>query len=268
MGSCPIQNVILLRSTRRNEKGKIVKKQASLLGFIVLLLAGVVTAVYFGLRPRPVPKIRLSGFQTESAFAQSLILRLNEEIKAASLLVIGIEGPMPEQARLWQAFLEELKPSALGYEFVFVDQSLEHKGVFTTQQEVDFRYGGAQFLESLREIYNNQHRVVLVLPQSQSSLKVPLSYANFLKKSGFEVTAMTTSQLLRQRDEENKMSLPCIVEGVDETGLGPLGCLILQRSRADYRKKSPNSPFIGTVDLIGINDYLVLVKTMEPSSHQ
>ncbi len=73
--------------------------------------------------------------------------------------------------------------------------------------------------------------------------------------TGFCVEGHTHA--IRKRDDDKLARIPCLVPDTDQTGMGPLGCAILQQSRMLYKKKLEPGKKVGYVDQRGVFDFLV-----------
>src|SRR5690606_17958839 len=95
-------------------------------------------------------------------------------------------------------------------------------------------------------------RVAVLVPTIYSVQLIPENFVFHYKKLN-QITPMSLSlsDFPRNREDEKLMPYPCIVEVVDQTGVGPFGCMIVQTARSNYRKRHPPGSKLGIVNQIG-----------------
>jgi hypothetical protein len=102
-------------------------------------------------------------------------------------------------------------------------------------------------------------RVAVIVPTVYSVQSIPGNLVNnFKERTQLHPMSLSLTDFPRTREEEKFMLHPCIVEGVDQTGEGPFGCAVVQTARGNYRKRYQIGDWVGLVNQIGLNDYLVL----------
>ena len=60
-------------------------------GFLFIIFCGVTAAIYFGTKPKSIPKISLSHFVTPEEFGQNIYKRLRQEVNENHLIFLGIQ---------------------------------------------------------------------------------------------------------------------------------------------------------------------------------
>ena len=233
--------------------------------FALVLGAGLTATIYFGLQPRPVPKIQISKFQSDLELANSLVMRLNEEIKDSRVIFLGVQPERPDQLKVWQAFLKQSLPPEMQYSVVVLDQYLPNPELFPEAERFDTKEQAQALFSGIQQALQSGKRVAVIVPNIYSVQKVAGNLVNRLSellqpenKPEILPTSLSLADFPRDRSEERSMVQPCVVEGVDETGYGPWGCMVLQAARANYRKRFEKGQWIGLVNLIGLRDYMVL----------
>ena len=241
-------------------------KKAFIAAMTILLLIGIGFMVQFGLRPRPIKKISLSSFDTAGVMANSIALRLREEIKANPLLIVGLSAAT-EQIEIVQSLFAALKEPEMKYESLVVDpHAVSDPMVFGLADVVDVDRNFVQLGDPLKAAIQANKRVVVIVPTVFSPQIQEGTFADRLKKQfGLSPMSLTLSVFARRRDQEAKIPIACVVPGVDKSGTGKLGCQILQAGRLHYRKKMPLDKYTGLVNQIGMKDYLVLFTKETPT---
>jgi hypothetical protein len=230
------------------------------IGFGVLMLAGVIAVLSFGVNPRPVPKIKLSSFDSPAVMANALLLRLRLEIKTNPLVVIGIETDNLDHVAVVQQLIANADPETQFNE-VITEAEMGLETQFLTAQRAFLKDGYNAVAEYLRVKTTEGKRILIVTPTIYASQHVWGSFAHRLKnQSQLNPMSLALSTFPIAREAEKSMKIPCVVEGVDTEGPGPLGCLIVQKARSSVYNSvgKETGAFIGLTDLIGLNDYLVL----------
>lgn len=226
--------------------------------FGLIMLSGLVTMIYFGIQPRPVPKIRISHFENHTVLANSILLRLREEIRQSPLIFLGVEPERPEHLQIWKELLRLNQEPGSRYDVLVIEQFL---GVldFPEASQVATKENFEVFFEGTEKALKEGKRVAVIVPTIYASQAVHGNLANSYKiQSKSQPMSLSLTDFPRSRAAEKDMLHPCIVEGVDISGVGPLGCLIVQTARANYRKRFEPGQAIGIVQLVGLKDYLLL----------
>ncbi len=220
-------------------------------------LIGLTTMIYFGIQPRPIPKIKISKFESHNILANSILLRLRQELMASQVVLLGYEPGQAYQAEVWQHFLNNIQEPSLKFDQVIVEKSLESQ-LFQNSTLMDFKDEFPAVLKQIESGIQAQRRFALVAPISYTAQAIPGNLAYYLNANlPKKVTSLSIVGFPRSRQDEGDTSYPCIVEGVDQSGLGPFGCLLIQSARSQYLKKFLPGDFIGFVNQIGMFDYIV-----------
>ncbi len=223
----------------------------------LVALAGVTTMIYYGIQPRPIPKIKISKFESHTVLANAMLLRLREEIKNSPVLFLGVDPDKPEHYEIWKEFLKHDQEAGMSYDTVVMDHELQ-SDVFADVQKVETKDDVDGFAQGIQNALQQAHRVAVIVPTSYAVQMIHQNFATrFNAKVQVQATSFSLTDFPRAREQEKDMPQKCIVEGVDQTGLGPFGCLIMQSARANYRKRFETGETIGFVNQIGMRDYLV-----------
>lgn len=227
-------------------------------GFILMVLAGVIFTLKFGMRPRPLPKINISSFETPLKLAESIELRLREEIKSMPILILGYQPEKPHQLELIKEFLKSNKEPGMNYETVVADEHLELPTELGVSEKIDTNQKVEALAQGLKTALEQKRRVALIVPSIYSAQLVGGNVADLLKRQyQLPITSFTVVELPRTREQEKEVSIPCLMTDADNTGTGSLGCAILQAGRATYRKKMPPGFRTGMMDQRGSSDYFI-----------
>lgn len=227
----------------------------------LVTVCGMSTLVYFAIQPKPVHKIALSSFESSKAFAEALRIQFQEEIIDSPLLLLGVETDATESIEVWSQFLLNNTDPQMRYDVVVVDQFLNGIEKFKEPQVLDTKEDSDSLLAGLKPLMDQGKRVVIIVPVIYSAQMIPGNLANKIKIKFPQVMSLSMSDFPRTREQEKKMPRACIVAGVDTSGIGPFGCVVVQTARAHYLKRFQRGQQIGLANQIGLKDYLVLYTT-------
>ena len=90
--------------------------------FGLLLLAGMTATIYFGMGPKPIPKIKFSQFEEPLKLSQAIELRMREELKKANFLAFGYQPERPEQLEIIRQFLKVNTEPGLKYDLIVAEE--------------------------------------------------------------------------------------------------------------------------------------------------
>lgn len=238
--------------------------------FAILVLSGVTTSIYFGLKPRPILIIGLSGFDSPKKLAQSIQLRMRQEIHEAPILLLGFQPERPGQIQAVLEFLRTNTEAGYAYDTQVIEENFppEIQALFPTAEKINAKEKIQDLAMALQSAHQQGRRVVVILPSMYTSQMLQQSVADQLKKK-FQVPILSFSfvELIRSRENEKSVAIPCYVTEADPTGAGRLGCAILQQSRLHYRKKLSPGKNAALMDQRGSRDFLIFYsENAEPSS--
>lgn len=215
--------------------------------------------VYYGSRHRPVPKIRIAQIENHTVLANSILLQMREEIQKSPVLFLGVESENQVQAEFWRQFLDLNQEPGLKYDVVVADQALKFADLINPNEKTSTYEQSNLFIQGVENALAAGKRIAILVPITYSAQFVPNNLVNLYKEqTGKQPLSLSIADFPRHREEEKKMTFPCVVEGVDKSGVGPFGCLMAQSARANYRQRFEIGKYVGLVEEIGPMDYLVL----------
>jgi hypothetical protein len=223
------------------------------------IVGGLLATFYFGLQPRWEAPLPFAQYQSPEVFAHSTLSRLREQLQNSSLVLFGIEPEESEHLKVLHHLLHD--PDGLRFDHVIADQYLQAKELFPEAEEMDTQESLSLLLEELAPRLGQKQKVAIILPTVYSSQLIPGNMASLLKQQlHFDPISLSMVTFPRSRSEEKKMRFPCSVKDVDQTGLGELGCAIVQAARPLYSQKMTSGSLIGLINQVGEKDYLVLLR--------
>lgn len=249
--------------------------------FGTLFLSGVGISVYFSLEPRTLPKIKLSGVATPKGFSDAVHLRLFQELQNVDILFIGVGIEEDHRELAFEIIKNFQNLHTQEKIYLFIDQQLaeidgykqnlnlwshhETNDISLTPPEVQF----ISLVQQVHEVFNAERfsgKKIILAPNIYTTQTLKDGPLRTLKNkdpqlySSQQVLSLSLSFFPSSREEEKKVSPPCLVDQFDQQGTGAFGCMILQSSRPNYRRKKPETPYLGFLQQTGESDYLLLFK--------
>jgi hypothetical protein len=226
----------------------------------IIVVAGLVVSIYFGLQPKSVPKIKSSLVADPERMGQAVAQRLWGEIKDAPIVFLGVDPDQPDDLRVWKGFLDSL-PADEKYALIVIDPALPGKNIIPYNEQIDIQKETERFKQGIHGALENKVRVAVIVPSIYSSQSIHDSPVNRLKAElSFLPMSLSIAQPTLQREEEASAPYPCATGSGDTVGLGSWGCLIRTKSRSLYHKNWEGGKYLGLMDQIGANDYLILLR--------
>ncbi len=228
-----------------------------------VLLAGIGISVYFGVQPKAVPKISLSGFEAPEEMGQAILKRLRLEIQSAPVLFLGVSPEQKAHYQIWQELLKQANEPQWKYDIIVVEKNLPHADLFKEAsvpvQSMDLKSEYEQLAEGLKKAQAEKKRIVVIAPSIYISGILKGNIADRLKsENNIKAVSFSTSTFPLTANQEKDMEIPCVLNDQDRSGAGLLGCFIIKSARLTYRKKKVINKYPGAVDQIGSQEYLVL----------
>lgn len=239
------------------------------IGVVVVLVSGIALSVYFGVGSKTLPKITPSYFDQEAGMAQAIAQRLRLEIMAAPVLFLGVEDGRPEQVQLWKDFYQTTaQDPQLAYQYVIIDSELKEniaEGVFPGSLFMSVNEETQRLNEIIKETQSKKQRVLVITPNIFATGLLTAGPIQRLRsefsspEAAVKITGFTTA-FLPASEADFKQMIPCSTNPNDRLGTGKLGCLIQQKFKTIRRKLQFKRNFTALMDLIGQDDYLVLIR--------
>jgi len=244
---------------------------------LFLVVVGLTVSVYYGLKPRPVPKIKLSFFTSPQEMGQAVSQRLHLEIQNQEILFIGIDPNVPSHVAMLDGFLQSIKGSPLEYKSMVLETMLpaknEIKEIFkrnvTANSESERKAGLVEEMDLKNELARLRqgldqkpagYRILVVAPSIYVTHILPENPMDHFKKE-FKTAfvTLTWANFPLSREQEPDQFPACAVAEADREGTGALGCLIQNQARLSYRKSKKDGKYTGQLDQIGELEYLGLL---------
>ncbi len=236
----------------------------SIAGTVVVL--GVSVALFFGAKPRSLPKISFSHFESPEDFGANIYKRLRLEINSHHLLFLGVQPQEIAHLLIWKGFLASLETSNK-FNLVIADKSLGEIKEIEINETVSLQENPEEIAEYLKKIILSSKKIIILAPTSYLSYLIRNNFQSFLREAVygssekiFDVNWLTfsLSRFANKGEEEKSIPFSCNTSPHDIDGSSELGCLILTKSKVNYRKKRISNKYPGMLDQIGSKEYLAL----------
>jgi hypothetical protein len=226
----------------------------------LVLILGIGFSVYFGIQPKSIPKITYSHFDSPSKLADSIILRMNQELKQAPLLMLGVMPGRAYDLEVWKAFLAQSAIPEIQFQALVIDPDLPGAAdMFPGAVRMDLKKETARFIEGAKNAQKQGLRMAVIVPTIYASQVLKDNPIHLIKESS-DLRPMSFSLMgfPRAPEQEQKQEIPCVMGPGDREGTGDLGCVAQDKARLVYRKKSKADKYEGLMDQVGERDYLIL----------
>jgi hypothetical protein len=230
------------------------------------ITAGLWLFVREGVGPQPVGHIKLSSFVNAREASNAMFLKLRPQMLKSEVFFIGLPGNLAVGLDLVQQLQSDL-PRYLESSFVFfIDQELEklYPEIFRLLgQPVQIgRLATEVGLQELQSLVQGGLKVALIT-QLQTAYSEAPGLAQVWRDQGGLSFNLLLASLARSKEQESELFPPCRTGFESANPVANLGCMILQTSRLNYRRKAETKNFFGLMVQISDRDYLYLLRASE-----
>lgn len=226
---------------------------------ILVLGAGLWFSFYINEQPRSISRIEYSPYDSSNDFVSLLHSNLQNQIKSAPILLLGVTPGSRQDLEFWKAFLELNTDPTLAYKAIVIDPKLPGAAeIFPESVKMDFKNELQRFSEGAKNAQAQSLRMAVIVPTIYSAQVLEEGPAHLLKMNyQLQPTSLSLVRFPRALPEEANVEHPCKIGDQDRDGTGALGCLIQNRSRPLYRVSPAPDKFEGIVDQLGERDFLI-----------
>ncbi|PWU21731.1 MAG: hypothetical protein C5B49_02145 [Bdellovibrio sp.] len=243
-------------------------------GFVAAILVWILA---FNIQPRTINKIKLSPFATPLVAANSIQLRLQEELRQSPVWLWGLLPEEEFEVKVLFEFLTRPAGNIPPFDELWLDEELQLKGLVSSVSNgksapqvpqvriLHLRDSIQQLAQELAQKLAQKPRRVLIVtatPFAATFLNGSPAWV-LAQEKDLNFKSLLLANFPRRRGDEEKIELPCRLPPRDETGTGELGCRIQQKARSLYRHRMTSGDIVGVMDQISSRDFLFLL-TKEP----
>ncbi len=221
--------------------------------WIVIALA-ISTSVYFviryGLRPKPIPVMNPTEFQSADQIGSVVYKRLKQNLRAERAVVLGAAKDSPDDALIWEGLTRAAQVDG----------------------EKIIRFSGEQlaaenFLNSVLQSLKAGQIVLIEAPTAEVSHLVPGSITQKLEKVvGHPVLSISTARLAVAREEYDSVKLQCITATESQSAEKRLDCAGQRVARKYLKRNLAPDKIWAVMERYGLKEYLVFVYRPGPAS--
>ncbi len=227
---------------------------------LIVIFLGVGLSVYFGQETVSITKLGYNHYSAPEKFVERLILKTQNELKSAQLVMLGVMPGRRVDLEVWKAFLDQTEHNELTYQVLIVDPDLPMaKEFFPNAIKMDLKKEIIRFIEGVKNAQSHGLRMAVIAPSIYTSQLLqgnPMD--NIKKNSDLKPISFSVIGFPRTPEQETSMEIPCMMGQNNRDGVGAIGCEAQRAARLLYRKKSKPGFYEGLIDQVGDQDYLVL----------
>lgn len=224
-----------------------------------VFLSGVVTLVYLtrGQGEKTLPKIKLSYFKSNHEVAESIHLRLQQEISKEKYFWFGIEPGHKNQLEIIAELKNAMEKENGPFDLVYMDQELKLSEFKFPQISIKDNWG-----QLAKDVHATAGKRVLIITAAIYSTNLikenPIHKVN--EASGLRPMTFSMGYFAAKPEEEKNNVFPCMTD--DKEGVAAWGCVVVNKARSQRRRINPEKLdlTVGLMDLTGEKDYMVLVR--------
>lgn len=224
---------------------------------------GVFIYLMLGDTQKSIPKIKLSYFVDEKEIAESIVKRLDQELKQNNFFWVGIEPDKMEQLEVVLQLKEGLEKKQV-FQTVIVDHELNLKKEwlekFKAVEVISVKENLKDVANLIGDMEKKNQRYLLLTASIYSTSVIQKNQIRQIKAlRDIHPITFSLAYFPIRSELEGNMLFGCNTE--DHAGTAGWGCLIANKSRFIRRKidEKNQKPWLGAMDLIGEKDYMVLL---------
>ncbi len=231
---------------------------------VVVVSVGVFIYLVLGDSQQTVPKIKLSYFTDETEIATSVTKILSQDLQKAHFFWMGIEPEKTEQFAVIVSLKQQLEKTK-NFKHIILDEELKFSKEWQDLLHVTEVVKLKESLNSTGEMLSAHEKkgqdYIFITANIYSTPLIKENQLNQIKKQyHIQPTTFSLAYFPVDAPDEKNMLFPCSAE--DHSGASAWSCLVSNRSRFSRRKidfKNTKN-WLGLMDLIGENDYMILLK--------
>ncbi len=228
-----------------------------------LTLVALAWIIHLSLNGKPISKIKLSEFTSPHHIAESLSMRLRQEIKDHSILFLGLDIDQPEHIQIWIEFLKLIKEPGWKFDEIIVEEGLNLPALGLGEVVLNVKANEDLLKVKWLSEINLNKRIVVIVPDIYSSQLLKDNPIQRLKSSVNEgiFLSLTLVGLGASAEDPIIQKLPCSADGADITGQSALGCVVRKKAMF-HTKPLKTNVRLGVVEQVGLHDFLVFYRPM------
>lgn len=232
-------------------------------------LIGLVWVIHLGLEGKPIAKIKLSEFSSNSIIAESILMRLRQELKDHQIVFLGVDPAEPEHQDIWKHFLQLAFEPGWKFDEIYFEKGLVSTNEGTpfglNEKIIDFKMKEQDLKLLWASSEYREKRIAVVVPHIFSSQLIKDNPVQRVKVNPNEgrILSITLVPMGLNADDAVVKRLPCAAEGADYTGESPLGCVIRKQAMF-WTKPLKKYVKLGLLEQVGLHDFLMFYRPADP----
>lgn len=231
----------------------------------ILLALAISTSVYFtiryGLRPRPVPIMSPTAFETFDDIGTTIYKRLRQNIRSERIVLLGSNDEVKGSAQMWSGLI---KAALADREKLVVfyprgDTADGRPGLDTVAFDEGMIESGA-FMKKVKDRLQAGHLVLVEGLTRDISHFVDRSLSHGLDREVHHpVLAISTLRFIVDDTGGDDLDQRCLDTNADRDGLQRLDCAARRVSRKFAKKKLAPDKIWAVMERHGLKEYLLFV---------
>lgn len=234
----------------------------------IVLAVSVSTTVYFtiryGLRPKPIPVMNPTKFESLDQIGVVIYKRLHQNIRAERLVVLGSSPNLKDYDHVWAGLLQmaltnkKQKVAVFNHESLSADWVKKNGLTATSFSSADL--DSDSLIKKLKDMVSKGQLIFVHLPTIESSHLVNHSLSKRLDPVLRQpVLALSTLRFAINQDELDEIQSQCLDTSEDPRGLRRLECAANKVARKFVKKRLSTENIWSVVERHGLKEYLVFI---------
>lgn len=228
--------------------------------FLALVVGLGIYFVAISARQRSsVPIIKFTVVERPENFGEIIYQNLREQIKNSPVVFLGVTPHQVEDLELWRGFLAANQEPGSKYDLVIMQDDLPFSDILNPPVKLNVKDERLRLSEGIIKARAQNLRVAVITPNIYSSQLLTQNPASLLmNQDKIAVTSLSVSKFPVTMEQEEAFEPKCSIDADDRVGVGPFACVIRNKARNLYRKKTEAGKYSGIMDQTGDHDYTVL----------
>ncbi len=245
----------------------VLRKQKPVLSIVWVIMAvmvsfGLYYGIKWGLKPKPIPVMNPSKFESLEQVGAVVYRRLRQALRQEKIVVIGSAPWLREYDRLWNGFVAAAREDKWQIQVIFEDPSLRPIKEFSdlSRRPLSWPTPAPEMIEDLKKSVQYGHLILVHTTFNHSGHRGQNSLVKELE-TAFKrpLMAFTMMSLATTAEELDAIQPPCENETAPSNTREYGPCAAAKMSRRYLRKHLDPLSFWAAVDRHGLKDYFIYV---------
>lgn len=245
----------------------IVRSRNPILPYVWVALALIVSfGLYFGikwgLKPKPIPVINPSKFDSLEQIGTVTYRRLRQALRQEKVVVIGSAPWLREYDRMWNGFIAAAREDKWQVEYIFEDPALRPIKDFSDlkRRPLSWPEATADMAADLKKTMQFGHLILVHTTFNHSAHRGETSLVKELESQlKRPLVSFTMLNYAVTPEELERIQPPCTDEVAPSTRKEYAACAAARISRRYLRKRHDPASYWAAIERHGLKDYFIFV---------